>query len=659
VHTISHINAAKYTKREVRDAAAARELMRKLGDPTPGDMCERLRIGKIKNVTVTLSDVWRFIAIWGKSGASIKAKTTTHKAPVVKFERLPVDDVQKHQELQVDLMFVDKVAFLLGVSIPMKYTFLAPLASRAQSPIWPALKQFILLPRSREITVDIVRTDPEGGVVSSESELAELGCEFKPGGSKETIPVVEGTIRTITERVRGIINTLPYTLPYCLVAALCIFVVQRLNMFPPSTSLNAYSPRELMWNRIVDAKTDLALGFGDYVQAHRNIEDNTLEPRTDKAIALYPTGNLEGTLAFFNLNTNRVVKRNHWTSVPLDQSVVEHMNSLAGKQKRRLPEDVRFCRGVTEVEDDIDEPDPVDQTAGEMIRRAEDIVVDIPPEYDHDYVEDDLDGVSVRSTPSLVLSDQPIEDVIDVEEAPTPVELPERDMLDGTGPIEEVASATGLVEVAPEVVSEPRYNLRPTRPPPGTWSTKSLSQSSFGLHLSTRAAIKTYGKVALAAMRKEMSQILEKETIRGVKFTNLSSAQRRRIIRSHMFIKEKYLPTGVCEKLKARFVAGGDGQDRSLYSESQLSSKVSTTSVFLVAALAAKEKRTVAVVDFPGAYLNSEMPKDGKKVHMKLDQYMTGVLVSLDPSYKEFVNEDGTCVVRVVKGLYGLIEAAD
>jgi hypothetical protein len=91
-----------------------------------------------------------------------------------------------------------------------------------------------------------------------------------------------------------------------------------------------------------------------------------------------------------------------------------------------------------------------------------------------------------------------------------------------------------------------------------------------------------------------------------------------------MFFKEKYLPTGVFEKLKARFVAGGDCQDRLLYSESQLSSKtVSTTSVVLVAALAAKEKRAVLVVDFPGAYLNSEMPKDGEKVYMKLDQYMT------------------------------------
>jgi hypothetical protein len=37
---------------------------------------------------------------------------------------------------------------------------------------------------------------------------------------------------------------------------------------------------------------------------------------------------------------------------------------------------------------------------------------------------------------------------------------------------------------------------------------------------------------------------------------------------------------------------------------------------------------------------------------------MTGVLVSMDPSHKEFVDPDGTSIVHVVKGLYGLIETA-
>ena len=44
---------------------------------------------------------------------AIKGKTTSHKAPTVKIERLPIDDIQRNQELQVDLMYIDKVVFLL------------------------------------------------------------------------------------------------------------------------------------------------------------------------------------------------------------------------------------------------------------------------------------------------------------------------------------------------------------------------------------------------------------------------------------------------------------------------------------------------------------------------------------------------------------------
>jgi hypothetical protein len=52
------------------------------------------------------------------------------------------------------------------------------------------------------------------------------------------------------------------------------------------------------------------------------------------------------------------------------------------------------------------------------------------------------------------------------------------------------------------------------------------------------------------------------------------------------------------------------------------------------------------------------MPTDGEPVLMSLDPYMTKVLLHLKPEYKEFVNDNGTCVVQVMKGLYGLIEAA-
>jgi hypothetical protein len=46
------------------------------------------------------------------------------------------------------------------------------------------------------------------------------------------------------------------------------------------------------------------------------------------------------------------------------------------------------------------------------------------------------------------------------------------------------------------------------------------------------------------------------------------SEQKMRLIRCHMFLKEKYLSTGVFDKLKARLVAGGNMQDRSNYGKS-------------------------------------------------------------------------------------------
>jgi hypothetical protein len=55
---------------------------------------------------------------------------------------------------------------------------------------------------------------------------------------------------------------------------------------------------------------------------------------------------------------------------------------------------------------------------------------------------------------------------------------------------------------------------------------------------------------------------------------------------SSMFLKAKHLPSGAFDKLKARLVAGGDQQDKSLYPNLSASS-ATTSSVFINAAIAA------------------------------------------------------------------------
>ena len=56
-------------------------------------------------------------------------------------------------------------------------------------------------------------------------------------------------------------------------------------------------------------------------------------------------------------------------------------------------------------------------------------------------------------------------------------------------------------------------------------------------------------------------------------------------------------------------MAGSHRQDRSVF-ESVISETVSTSSVFMVASIEAGGKRSVCVIDFIGAYLNSTLPED-------------------------------------------------
>ena len=75
--------------------------------------------------------------------------------------------------------------------------------------------------------------------------------------------------------------------------------------------------------------------------------------------------------------------------------------------------------------------------------------------------------------------------------------------------------------------------------------------------------------------------------------------------------------------------------------------------------LPTKIDHSLATIDFPGAFLNSDMPLEGSHtVFMRLNKYLTDVLISIDKSYMKYVNDKGTCIVKLKKALYGCVESA-
>ena len=151
---------------------------------------------------------------------------------------------------------------------------------------------------------------------------------------------------------------------------------------------------------------------------------------------------------------------------------------------------------------------------------------------------------------------------------------------------------------------------------------------------------------------KELDQLHVRKVLKPTK--NLNCKERRDALQYLMFLKEKR--NGI---IKARGCADGRKQRAFTTKEEASSPTVSIESVMLSCVIDAKERRDVATVDLPGAFMQADMEDT---VHMKLEGKMAELLVKCDPKlYREYVQmENGKEVlyVQLTKALYGTLKAA-
>jgi len=107
------------------------------------------------------------------------------------------------------------------------------------------------------------------------------------------------------------------------------------------------------------------------------------------------------------------------------------------------------------------------------------------------------------------------------------------------------------------------------------------------------------------------------------------------------------------EKIKARFVAGGNEQDREFYGDIS-SPTVRTDLVLMIVVIAAGEWKTAAKMEIGGAFFNADM--EGPALHMRINKQVSELLCQLDDFYRQFVQANGTIVVKLLKALYGCEE---
>ena len=142
----------------------------------------------------------------------------------------------------------------------------------------------------------------------------------------------------LKEQVRARRTALPYSkIPIIMSVDLAKDVVAWLNSFPSKSSLLPYvGMRTLMTGVQYDYKLHCQVEFGQYCQVHKDKDrkNRVQVDRTTGAIALQHSGNKQGGYRFLNLNTGRVIVRQHFTVVPITQEVIRRVEQLASRDNK-------------------------------------------------------------------------------------------------------------------------------------------------------------------------------------------------------------------------------------------------------------------------------------------------------------------------------------
>jgi hypothetical protein len=181
----------------------------------------------------------------------------------------------------------------------------------------------------------------DGEFEKLKAEVPRLECNTT--AAKEQISKAERAIQTIKERTQGLLASLPFEhIPRRMKIEFVYFVILWLNAFPVQNGILAvHSPCELIVRWCLDYTKHCQVLPGTYCKVHNEpVPSNQMTARTHEAIALGPTGNMQGSMKFYCLKTGRVLKCRLFTPMPMPNQVIKRVNTIGARE--RQGQDFRF-----------------------------------------------------------------------------------------------------------------------------------------------------------------------------------------------------------------------------------------------------------------------------------------------------------------------------
>jgi hypothetical protein len=434
-----------------------------------------------------------------------------------------------------------------------------------------------------------------------------------------------------------------------------------------------------MTGETLDCKTHLSLQLGQYCQVHEDdTPRNSHLPRTQGAICLRPSGNIQAGFKFMSLTTAKKIVRRSWDKIPMPQTVIDRVNHLGKDQ----PEQFIFTdRKGQPIGDNKELPG-----ADDLDTDADNGLAGVDGE-----IETPLIPETINQTDDLNINEnnQGIEDIAildEIQEAePAPAEQPPDTQVEETPPVTTTPDETPGVrrstrvrmqtrdnDYIPSMSGSSKYAYAVTQlerhdtlhPDAHMFFQTDMYQaepdvvSAIMTQLSLKAGLREWGQEAQKAVHSEMKQLHFRDTFRPMHWRDLTLAQRKSILESHMFLKQKR--TGA---IKGRTVAGGNKQRNFISKEEASSPTVATESVLLSCIIDAEERRDVAVVDIPNAFIQTRIEDEKDMAIIKIRGILVDMLLDFAPdTYTPYVTVDKKgvkqLIVQCLNAIYGTMMAS-
>lgn len=666
-----------YTQEQLRKAEIVEGLHVALEHPSDQQLTAFLQSPSSINMPVSVQDLHNLRAIKGPCNVCLEGRPKPNVGKHPGYDP-NAEATQPGEELHCDIVFVQRNPRLFTVDHVTGYMTFTIMPSKIASDVLSAFETVINAYRSYLRVVRYVSCDHEGVLKALESDLGKMGVRMKVRIPHEHEKRAERAMRVVRERMRVKLRELPYKLPKKLYDSLASECIRNINMMPNYKSL-PHSPVELVKGDKTNFLTDIAPPFGSLVlcPTHGEQHKTGTEAKQEIAIVLGPAGsNVRGGISVYIPGRDRPVIRRNVQPLAMTTSVIDHMNKWA----EQLPgfEDSEFV---------------FKDTIAMEATRSEDFNLDVQvnpltsivpandnAEYDR-MMETDFDGgvitepqyglqvynntepeqqltptlieMSYKIDPKEVTADNIVRDSVQINDKPmttppvSPMKNPMRpssDHLKKKGSREKHIDTSAIIET-----TEKRY------------STRSSKQSNPKVYqMSLRKAIQSEaGDAAVEAAKKELKQLVDLKTWIYIRDRSKASPSvHTRVTPCSMFLKQKYNSRGEFLLWKARLVDGGHRTDPTKYNPFEKSSPTSSLeAVYILLSMCVNENMELESFDVPGAYLNASL-EPGKFHMMSIDKFITKLLVTVDPSARNFVQPDGSVLVEIRRSLYGLPEAS-